>query len=181
MEQATKDLVDMVSKSVAAAGVLIAAWNLRRSALIRRDDLRWRAATGAHDALADIHHNEWAVQAVGMIDCHLAGDTYDAPDSALGCRGVTVDRIGQALAGHRLDDASKYIFKCFDWFLYYLDRIAYLEKERLIRLADVETPLAPYAVFLNAHWSLFEGIAREHGYASVGLLVAKLADRRKVV
>jgi hypothetical protein len=168
MAPAATEVIDLIAKSATAVGVLFAGWNLRRSALIRKDDLRWRAAMGARDLLADIHRNDFAVQAVAMIDCHIAQDPYDAPSPDLKCRGVTKDRIREALlARARTSPADRFIYQCFDWLVYYIDRIGYLHSEGLIQTEDVRQALRPYLEFIDSNWDAVEALVREHGYAHV--------------
>ena len=78
MDPFWKDLIDALAKVMGAIGVLVAAWALRNNARTRREDLRWRVANSAHDLLDEIHRHEFAVEAVTMLDSHLAGHSYDA-------------------------------------------------------------------------------------------------------
>ena len=167
MDPFWKDLIDALAKVMGAIGVLVAAWALRNNARTRREDLRWRVANSAHDLLDEIHRHEFAVEAVTMLDSHLAGHSYDAADASLNCRNITLKEISEALTDKHRTPSEKYIYQCFDWFFYYLDRISYLNSEGLLNVNDVAGPLLPYAEVLQKNWASFESLVHDHCYRNV--------------
>jgi hypothetical protein len=115
MDVALKDIVDGIAKLGGAAGVVIAGLGLRNAARVRGDDLRWRKATAAHDILDDIHEHPLASEAVAIMDCHLGGHVYDAPDETAQCRGLTLDRAFEALkASGGGDPWKRYVKQLLD-------------------------------------------------------------------
>jgi len=79
MDQSTKDIIDVVAKSITALSFLLAATGLYFNWRVRKEDLRWRMATAARDALTDLHKNAFAVEAAQMIDCVRWDEQYNAP------------------------------------------------------------------------------------------------------
>jgi len=174
------DIADAVAKLVGAAGVLIAGLGLRNTARVRQEDLRWRKATAAHDILDEIHDHPFASEAVTIIDCHLGGHTYDAPEKMAHCEGLTLDRAFEALrASGGGEPWARYVYRCFDWFFYYLDRIGYHRNKGFLETEDVAGPLAPYATLLSSNLEQIEQLLDEHHYSHVRGLLGAVHDANR--
>ena len=172
--------LDSLGKIAQTVGVLIAGLGLLFSAEVRRRDLRWRKASQSQTLLDQLHSHPLAGEAVHMMDCALAGFEYEcyapnAPEEVLS--------LPQALAGlsagKEATAAQKHIYSCFDWFLYYTDRIAYLvQSVHLANLEDVAAPFKPYAGLLLAdeQWSRIEPLVTAHNYKYIRGFLERVRD-----
>jgi hypothetical protein len=178
MDPYAKDVVDAGAKLVGLLGVLFAALSLFLSFRTRRQELRWRQATAARELLAEIQNHPLAKEAERMMDCHIGGHLYDAPTPEIDCKGVTIENIRAAIAGSAGNvPSASYIYSCFDWFLYYVDRIGYLARNSLLEVDDIAAPLLPYAKLLRREWTHFEKLVRDHGYDDASLLLRTLSRK----
>lgn len=179
IDPTTKDVFDMLSKTVGALGVFIGAISLVLGLRVRKEDLRWRKASTAREALTDIHKNEYAVEAVHLIDAERWGEDYAVPTSRQEIEPVSASVIRRIVSGENVDGivtpaAVAYVRRCFDWLLYYLDRVGYQATADM--LIDFEAPLVPYTEFINRHWaSYFARIVALENYSAVPGQIARLA------
>lgn len=183
MDQSTKDIIDVVAKSITALSFLLAATGLYFNWRVRKEDLRWRMATAARDAFTDLHKNAFAVEAAEMIDCVRWDEQYNAPTALSDLVGMRRETILCALSPHEASAASAslsdlhraYVRHCFDWLLYYMDRVAYQTNVGFLQHDDFDAPLAPYAKFIHDHWDYFGPLAEKQNYLSLPSQIERLA------
>jgi len=137
----------------------------------------------ARNALDEINAHSHAKEAIAMLDCHLGNREYVAPPNPnlmSGCARLKLKEVLQALRGESGSKVcDRYVYQCFDWLFYYLDRIGYLLAQGFIQTDDVADPLAPYVSVLRDNENDFEPILRIHCYSSVSSLLAAIAERKK--
>lgn len=94
--------------------------------------------------MTDIHHSALAARAVEMIDWCDDDRSYRLPSGAIAT--FSFGRVEEALAQTRpRDEVDTHIIDCFDWFLYYIDRVEHYLQNGLILFEDVADTLRPYA------------------------------------
>lgn len=189
MDPHTKDVIDVASKLISSLGFVVAAVALCFNWCVRRQDLRWRMATAARDTFSDIHKNEFAVAALEMIDCMRWQETC----TALVRRGIsgtiTAEMVEHALRTEphptsgaasaeqvkKAEQGRIYVRRCFDWLLYYMDRVAYQANVGFLLPDDFAAPLAPYANFVSDHWEYFGKLATKQNYVSLPTQIVRFS------
>jgi hypothetical protein len=163
-----KDRIDAFVKLLGIGTVLVAAVGAWTSADTRRRELRRQLVRDAHEAILEIHADSRASEAVRMMDSFLAERPFTAKDPSAGCVNLSAIRAWAALAAEgRGMEGSEFVYDCFDWFLYYVDRIARLARRDLIDSSDVGAALRPYAQLIITHRAPFDDLAKKHGYDEV--------------
>jgi hypothetical protein len=178
MDPYEKDRIDAFVKLLGIGTVLIAAIGAWTSAETRKRELRRQLVRDAHDAIVEIHNDTRASEAVEMMESFIAKRTYSAKDPSVGCVELSETRAWNALekegAGGKW---SEHVYDRFDWFLYYVDRIARLSRRGLIDPSEVASSLRPFAVLILAHRGPFDSLANKRGYNDVMEYLAGLAKR----
>jgi hypothetical protein len=162
------DLSQAVAVVVAALAILTELRRARqdRDVQQRRESAehRWRQANAARELLTDIHDHPHAAAAVRMLDWGEKWQHYGLPS---GLRAS----INLAVAKTALDDAMSedesylYVRECFDWLLYYFDRLGQYVESDFVLLEDVRPVLRPYAIAIH----------------NAGLACSELAAQRQYV
>ncbi len=184
MDPYAKDVIDLASRLVSALGFVVAAVALYFNWRVRRQDLRWRMATAARDTFSDIHKNEFAVAALEMIDCMRWQESCTALVRSGISGTITADMVERALqtephpspGAANAEQVRIYVRRCFDWLLYYMDRVAYQANVGFLLPDDFAAPLAPYATFVNEHWDHYFGpLAKKQNYVSLPTQIERLS------
>jgi hypothetical protein len=171
-----KDRIDAFVKILGVGAVFVAATGAWSAARTRRQDLRRQLVRDGHEAIVEIHQNERAAAAVEMMDCFIATHPYIRKGAKPNDPGISETDAWAALRmkGHGAGD-SKFVYDSFDWFLYYVDRIARLVGKGMVDVSDVGAPLRPYAVLIRPNLEPFKQLASDHGYDEVIGFLEKLA------
>jgi hypothetical protein len=183
IDAVTKDWLDAGSKFFGALGILIAGVGLYRSARTRGEDLRWRQATAAHDALSEIHKHPEASKAIDIMDCHLAGHAIrirvaDNSKEAV----LTLDAVCSALATPgEGNDVDHELYRCFDWLFYFVDRSGFMVRNHFVQFGDIAGPLAPYAKLLRDRWDSFSSLASVHNYSDADVLLRRITSESRAL
>jgi hypothetical protein len=178
MNRYDKDRIDAFVKLLGIGTVLIAAVGAWTTADTRQRELRRQLVRDAHEAILEIHKNALGSEAVRMMDSFLAGRPFSAKDPSAECVNLSAGGAWAALAAEgRGVKSSEFVYDCYDWFLYYVDRIARLARRDLIDASDVGSALRPYARLIVDHRAPFDTLAKKHGYDDVMGYLTKLAGR----
>ena len=173
------DWIDVGSQIVGALGVLIAAVSLAISAETRTDDLRWRQAEAARDALADIHRSPAASRALELLDCHIDGHPLQLvrPNGEVllvDLKAACDAAMNRAPDPWLHDEVSRWL----DWFLYYMDRSGFMLSKGFFSFEDLRGPFLPYAQPLLDHRPCVERIATAHNYEHALQLLERISQSR---
>jgi hypothetical protein len=164
-----KDIFQVASWLVGILGGLILAAvairQLKLNAEQRKNELRWRQANAAKEAINDIHSNNWGNNCVTMLDWsegkhrlifegkHPVEISYDQ------------DVIPALVKSYsECSVVEQDIVYCFDWFFYFIDRIEHYVRTKLIEFADVEDVFRGYAGKIRQHEEVYDAFMKVHGY-----------------
>ena len=157
---------------------------VRSATLQRLEELRWRRAQAARDVLHEMHLHKRAATAILMFDRSGAQHTefkqtrrhqrheYSSEENKTNT--ISYADALRALGDHAQesqDDKDDYIRECFDWFLYYLDRIEHYIRTHYIDFIDVESVFRPYVRKILHDYDTFDAFltAREYSLADAFL------------
>jgi hypothetical protein len=118
-----------------------------------------------------------AADAIRMLDWGDKPQRYMLPggDSAT----ITMPIVRQALADADSEDqVILYVRECFDWLLYYLDRVGQYVHNGLILLEDVRPVLGPYAALIKASELQCSELAVQRGYQFLEDVLGELAAKQ---
>lgn len=165
MDPYAKDVIDAATKLLGVLGLVIAMAGVLSAARTRKEDLRWRMLVKVEEAINRIHTDRKSALAVNMLDRFLVGDTYTLK---VGRREevISYERAIQILEEKGAGDpTSREVYASFDWFMYYVDRIAYLNAERLVRAEDVGCSLDAYTPLIAKAHTVFQQLCNDHKYS----------------
>ena len=164
-----KDVIQVASWVVAVIGGLIAAFvairQLKSNTEQRKTELRWRQANAAKEIISDIHTNNWAKNAVTMLDWSEGKHRFkfEEKDSV----EISYDKDVLPSLTKRQSECSAIeqdIVYCFDWFFYFINRIEHYVRTELIAFEDVEDICRLYGEKVRKHEQVFETFMSVHGY-----------------
>jgi len=172
-----KDRIDAFVKILGVGAVFVAATGAWSAARTRRQDLRRQLVRDGHEAIVEIHKDPHASAAVQMMDCFIATRPYRRPDSDPNAADISEEDAWAALrVKGRGPGESAFVYDSFDWFLYYVDRVARLASKGMVDPSDVGAPLRPYAVLICPKREPFDQLALDHGYDEVMRFLERLAN-----
>ena len=180
MESGTKELFDLMARIITSAGVLVTATSLLLTWKVRVADLKWRKICASRDALFDIHKNAYAIEALNMADAIFFKEVYTAPAGLVDMRSVDSAEVdaflhcGTSTALTR--EQVAYVRRCFDWLLYYFDRVAYLHENGMLESTDFDATVKPYASFIAERWAYLERIASQASYVNVHRQIVRFLE-----
>lgn len=164
-----KDLIQVISWVAAVAVGGITAWKgireVRQSTKQRQAELRWRQASATREILAEIHRHERAAHAVMMLDWFESKHKYEIEEGKE--VEISYAEVLAALARQPSecnDETDAFVRDCFDWFLYYMDRLEHYIRTGLITFEDVAPVFRTYAEKLAKNRSVYENFLRSHEY-----------------
>jgi hypothetical protein len=148
---------------------------------IRREDLTWRMAEKGRELVQDIHRDHRAALAVQMLDWVGQDRDYDITPSR--SERIAWSSIAEAL-NHPFSDPNPpacHIVDAFDWFLSYVDQIAYALRQGIVDDKHVRGVLLPYLKLLDlgdaastsAHSENDMGMAHGEAMVPVGEIVRR--------
>lgn len=161
---------------VASVGVPKAIVEVRANRKQRADELRWKQASAAKELLDDIHKDDFARQAVHMLDWCEGAAAYEVP--ALGKVRIAYAEVLRALAEDEGEN-SAYIRDCFDWFFYRVDRIEHYIRRGLISFEDVKDVFVVYARQIHLHARIYADFLRFHEYQLATAFFARYSARKR--
>lgn len=156
--------IQIVTWFVAISSVVVSAWLARSQ---RRAEFRWRRVEKAQQLIDAIHAHFLAHQAVHMLDWYDSQIAYKYNLKGGDQVSISYDKVINVLKLPRRDCKDEtYIFiqDCFDWFFYFVDRIAHSINRRLIDRVDVDAIFRPYARILGEDWPVFESFMSSRQY-----------------
>ena len=169
MDPFLKDMIEVSSWAVGIIGGLTAAFvagrQLKSNNEQRKVELRWRQANAAREIISDIHGNEWARNAVTMLDWSAGKHMF----SFRGNEGVELSYERDVLPALQKPQSDvlgveQDVVYCFDWFFYYINRIEHYINTNLIAFADVEDIIMIYSGRIKEHESIFNAFMTAHSY-----------------
>lgn len=92
-----------------------------------------------------------------MADAIFFKEVYTAPAGLVDMRSVDSAEVdaflhcGTSTALTR--EQVAYVRRCFDWLLYYFDRVAYLHENGMLESTDFDATVKPYASFIAERWA----------------------------
>lgn len=164
-----KDMIEVASWVAAIAGGLTAAVVGRRQLESnleqRKVEFRWKQANAAREIISDIHGNEWARNAVTMLDWSEGKRIFKFQDED----GVELSYERDVLPALQksqkdVSGVEQDIVYCFDWFFYYINRIEHYINTNLIEFTDVEDVVMLYSKKIKDHESIFNAFMTSHSY-----------------
>ena len=167
---ALKDWAQIVTTLVGIAAFLFTAFKaiveVKANRGQRSEELQWKQAQAAKGLLDDIHHDEFARQAVHMMDWPDGEpQRYKLSDGSTADIGYSDVLAALRLnKGEACDDRSRYIRDCFDWFFYRVDQIEHYIRRKLIQFDDVNVVFVSYARQVANHPEVFGGFLEFHEY-----------------
>jgi hypothetical protein len=179
MDPYTKDVIDAVTKLaglLTVGGGLCALWlQLRhwrddrtkaldeqtRATELRREELRWRKASLARDALDDFLGDKLAADAMRMLD--WSGRTFRVNDQPISISTATI------LASLRIDNLEfkpeeSFIRDCFDSFFGHMQLIQHFLNVHLLEFEDVQYPFSYYAGLMAKQREVFRTFLLNYNY-----------------
>jgi len=169
MNPFTKDIFQVASWLVGILGGLILAAVAVRQLILnaeqRKNELRWRQANAAKEAINDIHSNNWAKNCVTMLDWSEGKHRFkfeDKPPVEISYDKDVIPALGKSYS--ECSDIDQDIVYCFDCFFYFIDRIEHYIRTKLIEFADVEDVLRLYGGKMREHEQVYETFMKVHGY-----------------
>jgi hypothetical protein len=186
VDPAVKDVSEIVANIGGLTAVVLAGFGIirevrknreerQRATELRAEDLRWRRANAAWQLLTDIHKNPFAPGAVEMLDWCDASRTYRLPHGEM-------ETLDLSDVMHALDTTEQrtptetYVVDCFDWFLYYVDRLEHYIQNRLILFEDVADTMRPYVRTLVSRNVPIDALIKTRGYRQVHAFLNRYAD-----
>lgn len=174
MAPQTKDWIQVISWIVGVIGGLIAAsiaiFQFGANRKQREEELRWQKANIAKQIVEDIHRNEYACQAVTMLDWSEGAHEYEVDEGQTELVSYTNDVLPvlRKPVASCLTDKERFIVDSFDWFCYLIDRIEHYIVTGLIEFDDVRDIFKPYARKIKDEWATYENFmnCREYELAS---------------
>lgn len=168
----TFDLLKEISQEalwlVGIVGGCVAAFKaiseMRQSTNQRHQELRWKRSQAARDLIKEIHQDPRAAAAVTMLDWSDGKHSY-----MLGSNNITISyadvlRAVSCHAGSVDDEKDEYIRDCFDWFIYYINRIEHYIRTRYIDFEDVQPVFKSYALKLLKELPSYKRLLRDREY-----------------
>jgi hypothetical protein len=179
MDPYTKDFIDALAKLVGlltVGGGLCALWlQLRRwrddrtkaldeqtrATELRREELRWRKASLARDALDDLFDDKLAADAMRMLD--WSGREYKVNDQQISINTATM------LASLRIENLQfkpeeTFVRDCFDAFFGHMEMIQHFLDVHLLEFEDVQYPFSYYAPLMAKHRKVFRTFLVTYNY-----------------
>lgn len=166
-----KDIFEMASWSAAVVGGLVAAFaavhQMKSNIEQRRSELRWRQANAAKEIIDDIHHNDWAKNAVTMLDWSEGNHGCEFKEG----KPVEISYLKDVIPALQkiqpeCSSVEQDIVYCFDWFFYFIDRVEHYIRTSLIEFEDVKEVFKPYNKKIRMHKQVFEDFMSAHSYES---------------
>jgi hypothetical protein len=152
----------------------LAITNFRNSIKERRLDLLWKRANAANEFVHEVHLNKDSLGAIEILDwLYFGRGSSDSP--AKECKFQYAD-ILETLAkwdSQEHDDDEHQILKCFDWFMYYVDRMEQNIRDGLFSFDNVKYIFLPYYERINSNRDIFNNFASGRKY----LLAPKFWER----
>jgi hypothetical protein len=164
-----KDLIQVASWTVAVIGgltaALVAIRQLKLNTQQRKTELRWKQANAAKEIIDDIHNNNWAKNAVAMLDWSEGKHRFRFE----GGNTVEISYENDVLAAltkkhGECSDLEQDIIYCFDWFFYFINRIEHYIRTELIKFEDVEDVFNIYGEKIKQNEQVFENFMQVHSY-----------------
>lgn len=179
MNPILKETAQFLALVVTVTGGLIAAfktiYEMKQSREQRTRELRWRQANIAKELLDEIFSHHCSERAALMLDWYESKRLYEMKPEQY--EWISYDEAIAALQKDQLEvleEKDFHIRECFDFFLYFIDRIEHYIEIGLISFEDIEAPLRPYAKKMSYHKQIFDDfMLRQHEYE----LARKLLDR----
>lgn len=179
MDPYVKDLVDLLAKIAGLITVGAAALGLwlrfrrwqddrdkslkeqEKARDLRSEELRWRKASLARDALGDFLEDPLAIHAMQMLD--WADRKYTIKGETV---RITRKDMLEALRTTNLNfsETESYIRDCFDNFFGHLQLIQHFLTVNLLMLEDVAYPAMYYATLLGHDKKQFERFLNAYEY-----------------
>jgi hypothetical protein len=161
--------IDEVSRTVAIIGGVVAAgvavWQLKANNEQRKAELRWRQANAAREIINDIHSNDWARNAVAMLDWSERRRSFKLGDNVSAELSYVEDVIPALTKSQSaVSPTEQDIVYCFDWFFYFINRIEHYIRTNLIAPEDVEDILMLYRGKIKRHESEFNAFMISRSY-----------------
>src|SRR2546430_15247293 len=120
MDPFVKDIIQIASWIGGILGGLIVAWvairQLRSNAEQRKNELRWRQANAAKEAINDIHSNSWGKNCVMMLDWSEGKHRLkfeEKPPVEISYEKDVIPVLGKSYS--KCSDVEKDVAYCFDW------------------------------------------------------------------
>lgn len=179
MDPYAKDLIDAAAKAAGLLTVIggaLAVWlqfrrwehdrsqslqEQARTRALRAEELRWRKASLARDALGEFLADPLAADAMRMLD-------WDGRDYKVGEQTVTISQA-KMLVALRIDnlkfsDEEVYVRDCFDAFFSHLQLIEHFLSVGLLEFKDVSYPASYYVGILARYRVQFEAFLSSYEY-----------------
>jgi hypothetical protein len=183
MDDSTKDWVDAISKIAGVLGVFVAILVARhqfgksrqetkRDREQREEELRWRKASLARDVLNELWEDQYANDAMLMLDWsnreyNIAKDTAER---------ITRDEVWTALrtAPTNFTTKEKYIRDCFDHFFGAMQIIEHYISINLVEFEDVKYPFNYFAGKLSQKREVVETFLETYEYDKATAFLRRL-------
>ena len=161
----SQEIVTVIAIVGGCIAALKAIHEMRLATKQRHQELRWKRAQAAKEVLHDIHSDTRAAAAVMMLDWNDGTHDYTIDDSTT--FHISYSDVLTAICADPSSCKSPrdvYIRDCFDWFLYYLDRIEHYIHTNYIDFVDVKSVFKPYARKLIQDISTYNHLIQAREY-----------------